>query len=350
MDALVTGGTGFIGANLVRALLAEGYTVRVLARPRSDRRALEGCPVEIVSGDLLEPDSVRRAVQGCRLVFHVAADYRLWAPDPAVLYRNNVDGTRHVLDACAQADVERVVYTSTVGTLGIPEDGSLGTEATPVSLEAMVGPYKRSKFLAERVAEEFSRKGLPVVIVNPSAPVGPWDVKPTPTGQMILDFLRGRMFATLDTGLNLVHAGDVAMGHILAAEKGRVGEKYILGHRNCSLAEIFALLARITGLPAPRYRMPYPAAWLGALVLEGLARLTGTSPRVSLTAVRMARKRMYFSPEKAVRELGLPQTPVEQALRDAVEWFVAHGDASPRPSAHPRRWRGYPPASPAGRP
>lgn len=336
MDVLVTGGTGFVGANLVRALLVDGHRVRVLARPQSDRRALTGCPVELVAGDLLEPESLRGAMAGCRVVFHVAADYRLWAPDPSVLYRTNVDGTRNVLDAALRAEVERVVYTSTVGTLGIPKDGrpgTPGTETTPVRLEEMVGPYKRSKFLAERVAEEFAARGLPVVIVNPSAPVGPWDVKPTPTGQMIVDFLSGRMFATLDTGLNLVHVGDVARGHILAAEKGRVGEKYILGHQNCSLAEIFDLLAGVTGLPAPRMRVPYPMAWLGALVMEGVARLTGTRPRASLTAVRMARKPMYFSAEKAVRDLGLPQTPVEQALRDAVEWFVAHGYAPEPPNA-----------------
>ena len=333
MNVLVTGGTGFVGANLVRALLADGHQPRVLARPGSDRKALTGCPVEVVPGDLLEPDSLRRAVAGCRIVFHVAADYRLWTSDPAILYRTNIEGTRNVLESAVRAGVERVVYTSTVGTLGIPKNGLPGTETTPVSLEGMVGPYKRSKFLAERVAEEFAAKGLPVVIVNPSAPIGGWDVKPTPTGQMIVDFLRGRMFATLDTGLNLVHVADVARGHILAAEKGRVGEKYILGNHNCSLAEIFSLLARITGHPAPRVRVPYPVAWLGALVLEGMARLTGSPPRVSLTAVRMAKKRMYFSSEKAARELGLPQTPPEQALRDAVDWFVAHGYAPAPPKA-----------------
>lgn len=337
MDILVTGGTGFVGANLVRALLADGHSVRVLARPQSDRRALAGCPVEVVPGDLLDRNSLGRAVTGCRVVFHVAADYRLWTRTPSALYRANVDGTRNVLEACARAEVERVVYTSTVGALGIPEDGRPGAETTPARLEEMVGPYKRSKFLAERVAEEYAARGVPVVIVNPSAPVGPWDVKPTPTGQMIVDFLRGRMVATLDTGLNLVHVRDVARGHILAAEKGRIGEKYILGHQNCSLAEIFALLARITGLPAPRHRVPYAVAWLGALVMEAVARLTGTPPRASLTAVRMAKKRMYFSPEKAVRELGLPQTPVEQALRDAVAWFVAHGYAPPPPSTRDLR-------------
>jgi dihydroflavonol-4-reductase len=338
VDVLVTGGTGFVGANVARALVAEGYRVRVLARPASDRRALAGCSAEVVAGDLLEPDSLRRAVGGCRMVFHVAADYRLWAPDPGVLYRTNVDGTRNILDAAMRADVERVVYTSSVGTLGIPGDGRPGTETTPVSLAMMVGHYKRSKFLAERVAEEFAEKGLPLVIVNPSAPVGRWDVKPTPTGQMIVDFLKGRMFATLDTGLNVVHVEDVARGHILAAEKGRVGEKYILGHRNCSLREIFELLSRITGLPAPRVRVPYGLALLGAVVGEAAARFTGKPPRASLTAVRMARKRMYFSAEKAVRELGLPQTSVEGALGDAVEWFVAHGYAPAPPGARATGW------------
>lgn len=338
MDVLVTGATGFVGANLVRALLADGAGVRVLARRTSSLKALTGCPVEMVHGDILEPDSLRRAVAGCRLVFHVAADYRLWAPDPGALHRINVDGTRNILEASAQAGVGRVVYTSSVGTLGIPGDRRPGTETSPVSLTDMVGPYKRSKFLAERLAQDYAARGLPVVIVNPSNPIGPWEVKPTPTGQMVVDFLRGRMFGTLDTGLNLVHVADVARGHIRAAQAGRVGEKYILGNRNCSLAEIFASLARITGLPAPRMRVPYALIWLVALANEGAARLTRRPPRVPLTGVRMARKHMYFSAEKAVRELGLPQTPVEQALEDAVDWFVAH-DYAPPPPAY-RRSRG----------
>ncbi|MFQ5897486.1 MAG: hopanoid-associated sugar epimerase [Candidatus Methylomirabilia bacterium] len=334
MRALVTGGTGFVGANLVRELLADGYTVRVLVRAQSSRRALEGCHVELVEGDLLDPESLSRAVAGANVVFHVAADYRLWVPDPEILYRTNVDGTRHLLEACAEAAIERVVCTSTVGTLGVPKSGLPGTESTPVGIDEMVGPYKRSKFLAERLAEEFALKGLPVVIVNPSAPVGPWDVKPTPTGRMIVDFLLGRMFATLDTGLNLVHVRDVARGHILAAEKGRVGEKYILGHQNCSLEAIFGVLARITGLPPPRHRVPYPLAWLAALTMEGVSRLNGRPPRASLTAVRMAKKRMFFDPSKAVKELGLPTSPVEQALEDAVQWFVSHGHA-PAPPRQP---------------
>jgi dihydroflavonol-4-reductase len=324
-DALVTGGTGFVGASVVRELLADGASVRVLARPRGDRRAVEGLPVELVEGDLGDPGSLRRAVHGVAHVFHVAADYRLWAPDPQRLYRTNVDGTRAMLQAAVDAGAKRIVYTSTVGALGLPHDGLPGTEDTPTSLAAMVGPYKASKFLAEQLALEFARAGAPVVIVNPSAPVGPWDVKPTPTGQMLVDFLEGRMFASLDTGLNLVHVRDVARGHLLAAERGRLGEKYILGHRNVALHDIFRMLAELTGLRPPRLRIPYAVAWLAAVGMEGAARMTRRAPRVSLTAVRMARKRMYFSPAKAVRELGLPQTDVREALREAVEWFQRWG-------------------------
>jgi len=330
LDALVTGGTGFVGANLVRELLREGRSVRVLARPRGDRRAIAGLDVEVCEGDLLDPASLRRAVTGVGVVFHVAADYRLWARDAEELHRANVGGTRAILQAAAEAGVSRVVYTSTVGALGIPKDGTPGTEGTPVSLADMVGPYKASKFLAEQVALGFAQQGLPVVIVNPSAPVGPWDVKPTPTGRMVVDFLRGKMFATLDTGLNLVHVRDVARGHVLAAERGKPGEKYILGNENLSLAEIGLLLAALTGIRPPRLRIPYAVAWLAAASMEAAARVTGGPPRVPLTAVRMARKRMYFSAAKAVRELGLPQTDVREALRDAAEWFAAHGYVGPR--------------------
>ena len=327
MKALVTGGTGFVGANVVRELLRDGRSVRVLARPGGDRRALAGLDVEIVEGDLLDPASLAKAVRGAGTVFHVAADYRLWARDPGALYRANVDGTRSLLQVCADAGVARVVYTSSVGTLGVPADGGPGVETTPVALADMVGPYKRSKFLAEHVALDFARAGLPVVVVNPSAPIGPWDVKPTPTGQMVVDALRGRLFATVDTGLNLVHVRDVARGHLLAEAHGRVGEKYILGHAagNLSLAAIGRLIADVAGCRAPRVRIPYAVAWCAAACSEGFARLTGGVPRVPLNAVRMARKRMFFSPAKAVRELGLPQTDVRDAVHDAVEWFFQHG-------------------------
>jgi dihydroflavonol-4-reductase len=331
MDVLVTGGTGFVGANLVRELLADGRTVRVLARKGGDRTALEGCAVEIAEGDLLDPSSLKAAVTGVKRVYHVAADYRLWARDARELYRANVDGTRHILSAAAEGGAERIIYTSTVGALGIPKDGSPGDETSPVGLEDMVGPYKASKFLAERVAEEWAGRGAPIVIVNPSAPLGPWDVKPTPTGQMVVDFLRGKMLGSIDTGLNIVHVRDVARGHILAADRGRVGQKYVLGNQNLSLIEIFRALAGLTGLPPPRFRVPYGVAWLAALCMEGAALVSGGTPQVPLNAVRMGRKRMYFSAAKAVRELGLPQTPAEDALRDAVGWFVGRGYA-PRPT------------------
>src|SRR5438067_1532243 len=256
-DVLVTGGTGFIGANIVRELVAAGAGVRVLARPDGDRRALDGLKVEIAEGDLTDAASLRRAVSGVPAVYHAAADYRLWTPDPAALYRANVDGTRSVLEAAGQAGVTRVVYTSSVGALGIPKDGTPGTEQTPVTLADMVGDYKRSKFLAEQVALDFARRGLPVVVVNPSAPVGPWDVKPTPTGKIVVDFVKGNMPAYLDTGLNLVDVQDVAHGHLLACEKGRAGERYILGAENRTLQEIFEDLAGITGRAAPKIRIPY---------------------------------------------------------------------------------------------
>jgi dihydroflavonol-4-reductase len=307
--------------------------VRVLARPRSDRRALEGCAVEIAEGDLLDPASLRRAVADARHVYHTAADYRLWAPDLRELYRANVDGTRHLLQAAAEAGAERIVYTSTVGAVGIPKDGTPGDETTPVTLADMVGAYKSSKFLAERVADEWAARGAPVVIVNPSAPIGPWDVRPTPTGQMIVDFLNGKMIGSVDTGLNVVHVRDVSRGHILAAQNGRVGERYILGHRNLPLLEIFRMLSSLTGVPAPRFRVPYAVAWLAAAAMEGVSRITRRPPAVPLTAVRMARKRMYFSSDKAIRELGLPQTPAETALKDAVDWFVERGYARTRRNA-----------------
>jgi dihydroflavonol-4-reductase len=331
----VTGGTGFVGANLVRELLADGHTVRVLARPGGDRRALDGCPVEIVEGDLLDPASLRRSVAGARHVYHAAADYRLWAPDARVIYRANVDGTRHLLRAAAEAGAERIVYTSTVGAVGIPKDGTPGDETTPVSLADMVGAYKASKFLAERVADEWAARGAPVIIVNPSAPIGPWDVKPTPTGHMIVDFMNRKMVGSVDTGLNVVHVRDVARGHILAAAKGRPGERYILGHRNLSLLEIFGMLSDLTGVPAPRFRVPYAVAWMAAAAMEGVACVTRRPPAVALTAVRMARKRMYFSADRAIRELGLPQTPAETALADAVAWFTQHGYVRARRSARP---------------
>ena len=332
MRALVTGGTGFVGSQVVRVLVEDGVDVRVLARSGSDRRALADLPVEFATGDLADPASLKAPLQGVEVLYHVAADYRLWAPDPAVLYRVNVGGTRALLLAAGAAGVSRIVYTSSVGTLGLPPDGRPGTEETLVRLEDMVGDYKRSKFLAEREAEAAAARGLPVVIVNPSAPIGPWDWKPTPTGRMLVDYLKGRMLAYLDTGLNLVHVQDVARGHLLAAVRGRPGERYILGHGegNLPLRAIFERLAPYTGIRAPRVRLPHRAALAIGAGAEWVARFRGTEPAVARTAVRMAAKRMFFDPSKALRELGLPQTPVDQALRDAVDWFWANGYAARR--------------------
>jgi dihydroflavonol-4-reductase len=277
-----------------------------------------------VAGDLGDAESLGRAVEGCELVFHVAADYRLWAKDPGGMYRSNVEGTRNVLEATMRAGVDRIVYTSTVGCVGFVEN-SLGDESTPVSLEDMTGNYKRSKFLAEREALGFAVRGLPVVIVNPTAPVGSHDVKPTPTGQTILDFMRGRMPAYLDTGLNVVDARETAEGHWLACEKGRAGERYILGSENLTLREIFGKLSAITGRPAPRVRIPWIAAYAAGVVSTGWANLTGEPPRAPLDAVRMAKKKMFVSTEKARRELGFNPSPAEKGLRNAVEWFDSNG-------------------------
>lgn len=333
MKALVTGSTGFVGANLVRELLKDGVAVRVLVRSESSRTTLEGLDVEVVVGDLQDRDSLRHALRGSQILYHVAARYSLSSKNAAETYRANVEGTRNILEAALEAGIERAVYTSTVGTLGTPKNGLPGTEDTPVTLDEMVGPYKRSKFLAEREAERIGRLGLPLVIVNPSAPVGPWDVKPTPTGRMIVDFLKGKMFGYIHTGLNLVHVRDVARGHILAAQKGRNGEKYILGNLNITLHEIFQRLEQISGTPAPRWKIPYPVAILAACASELSARLVRGEPQIPLIAVRMAGKMMFFDSSKAIRELQLPQTPAEDALQEAVEWYWAHGYA-------PRKKRG----------
>jgi len=322
---LVTGGTGFVGRAVVEELLAAGRTVRVLAR-NPGHPALTGLAVEVAVGDLRDPEALTRALADCTRLFHVAADYRLWVPDPAAMYASNVDGTRQLLTAAAAQGVERVVYTSTVGTLGNPGNGTPGTEDTPVHLEDMVGHYKRSKFLAEAVALDFARQGLPLVVVNPSTPVGPWDSRPTPTGQMIVDFLKRGMPAYLETGLNLIHVRDVAKGHLLAEAKGQVGEKYILGHENLSLSQIFQLLAELTNLPAPTLKLPYwPVLGLAYLDEFFATYIRRKPPRMPVTAIRMAKKFMYFDNRKAIQYLGLTLSPVRQALAEAVEWFREHG-------------------------
>lgn len=324
---LVTGGSGFVGRWVVTELLAAGREVRVLSRS-SDPPTLAGLEVEVVRGDLRDPPSLARALKGCRRVFHVAADYRLWVPDPGAMYATNVQGTRNLLLAAREAGVERLVYTSTVGTLGNPGDGTPGTEETPVSLAEMVGHYKRSKFLAEQEVLKFAREGFPVVLVHPSAPVGAWDARPTPTGQIIVDFLNRRLPAYLETGLNLVHVRDVAQGHLLAEAKGRLGEKYILGNENLSLSRIFQMLSELTGLPAPRVKLPYWPVLALAYANEFWASyISKQPPRMPLAGVQMARKFMYFDSSKAVRELGLPMTPVREALKEAVLWYKEHGYA-----------------------
>ena len=322
---LVTGATGFLGSHVVCRLLERGERVRVLVRPASLRQNLDGMDVEMVQGDLTDPASLRKAVSGCSRVYHIAADYRLWVPDRKVLYESNVIGTKNLLTVCGGAGIERMVYTSTVGALGFTHGGAPANEETPVSLDDMVGHYKRSKFLAEAEVRAAAKRGFPVVIVNPSTPVGSRDVKPTPTGQMIVDFLKGRMPAYVDTGLNLADVEDVAQGHLLAMERGRLGERYILGNQNLHLREILEILSRISGRPAPRVKLPRKVAMILAAVSTGMSRFTRKPPRIPWEAVRMTRKRMFFDSSKAVRELSLPQRPVEKALAKAVEWFRVHG-------------------------
>jgi dihydroflavonol-4-reductase len=325
MRALVSGATGFVGAAVARALLREGWTVRVLVRDGSDRSNLKELALEFAIGDLTDLKSLTRAIQDCGALFHVAADYRLGARDPSLLYLTNVEGTRNILEAARQAGVERTVYTSSVATMGIPPDGSPGDEQTPVGLAAMIGHYKRSKFLAEQAVLEAARAGLSVVIVNPSTPVGPGDVKPTPTGQLVLDAASGRMPAYVDTGLNIVHVDDVAAGHLLAYHRGRAGERYILGGEDLTLKEILAHIARLTGRKPPSVRLPYAAVLPIAYLAEAWAKISGRSGRVTLEGVRMSRKRMFFSSAKAMRELGYSFRPPAQAFDDAVRWFRERG-------------------------
>ena len=325
MKVLVTGATGFIGGNLARELWRRGDDVRALVRPGSNRLTIEDTVIVSVEGDILDRHSVDRAVQGCEAVFHVAAAYTFWSRDPAGVSRTNVEGTLNVLEAARQAGVSRTVYTSTVGTVGLPKEG-LGDEDTPLSPKSVHGHYKRSKFQAEQEALAMAAAGMPLVVVNPTAPVGPWDVKPTPTGKMVLDFLRRKIPAYLKTGMNLVDVADVVEGHILALEKGKSGERYILGNRNVSLKEIFDILSSLTGLPAPRIRAPY---WLVVGVGYADRFVEGTllrrEPAIPVEGVLASKTPAYVSCEKAVRELGQPQRPIEDALKQAVTWFTDHG-------------------------
>ena len=327
MTSLVTGATGFVGSAVVRALLDAGEVPRALVRAGSDRRNLDGLAVELAEGDLRDAASLARACRGCQALFHVAADYRLWVPRPAEIYAVNVDGTRALMEAAGAAGVARIVYTSSVATLGLNRDGRPADEATPVTLADMIGPYKRSKFLAEEVVRGMvSEAGLPAVIVNPSTPVGPRDIKPTPTGRMIVEAARGRIPAFVDTGLNVVHVDDVAAGHLLAFERGQIGARYILGGENLALAEILGTIARLRGRPPPRLRLPHGLVLPIAHAAEAWARLTGgAEPFVTVDGLRMSKKRMFFTSAKAETELGYRARPAEAALADAVTWFREAG-------------------------
>jgi dihydroflavonol-4-reductase len=330
MKVFVTGATGFIGASLVRELLKEGYSVKAMVRPASNRRNLDDLAhldLETWEGDLRDSASLMRGLKGCDTLYHAAADYRLWARSPAEIYETNVNGTRNIMEAALKCGLSRVVYTSSVATMGNPGNGNPGNETTPVTFAEMIGHYKKSKFLAEREVESFVARGVPLVIVNPATVIGEMDVKPTPTGKIIVDFLNRRMPAYLDTGLNLIDVEDCARGHILAARHGRIGEKYILGNENFTLRQILALMAESTGLPAPKVRLPYTPILIAAYVNEAISHWTGIAPLIPLAGVQMAGKYMFFDSSKAVRELGLPQKPVAVAIRRAIEWFRRNGYA-----------------------
>ena len=327
MKTLITGASGFVGSAVLLQLLQAGHSVRALLRPKSDQRNVDGLPVEIVHGDLTQPDSLSAALNECDALFHVAADYRLWVPRPDEMYETNVAGTRNLMLAAARAGLKRIVYTSSVATLGIASDGNPADEKTPVTFDDMIGHYKRSKFLAEAVVKRLADEdGLPVVIVNPSTPVGPRDIKPTPTGRVIVDAASGRIPAYVDTGLNLVHVDDVAVGHILAFERGAIGKRYILGAQNMTLKQILTQAATMAGRPPPKVRLPHNLVLPIAYLAEAWARFTnGGEPLVTVDGVRLAKKQMFFTYERAERELGFNPRPVEEGFRDAVDWFRHNG-------------------------
>ena len=333
MNCFVTGASGFIGANLVHELTVRGHQVKALVRPKSDLRGLAGAEYQKVEGDLSDKTRLKAAIRGCEWCFHVAANYRLWMRSYKSMYATNVDGTRNVLEAAISAGCERIIYTSTVGCIGLPEpvEGRVipSDETTPVSEAQMTNHYKRSKWQAEQIAAKLALQGNPIVIVNPTAPVGPRDVKPTPTGKVIVDFLRRKLPAYLDTGLNWVHVRDVAVGHILAAELGSLGQRYILGNAqgNWTMKEALDMLETMTGIPAPKTQMPFPIAMAFARLNEIFSAITGLAPKAPVAGVRMARYKMFFNPAKAIVDLGLPQTPPRQALADAVTWFRRNGYA-----------------------
>jgi dihydroflavonol-4-reductase len=328
MLAFVTGATGFLGSHVARLLAEQGADLRLLVRPTSSLKNLEGLKAETVTGDLRDPTSLQRAMAGCEAVFHVAADYRLWVRDPAEMYRSNLEGTRAILEASRTNNVRCVVYTSSVATIGFTGNGHLADEESPVKLADMIGHYKRSKFMAEQVALEAGRGGLRVVTVNPTTPVGEQDIKPTPTGRIVVDFLKRKFPAYVETGLNLVDVRECARGHIAAMEKGKSGERYILGGENLTLKQILDKLAAISDLPSPTVKLPYAVAYLAGAVDEVFSgRLLGREPRATIETVRMGRKKMWATSGKAERELGWKTIPVDNALRRAVQWFQANGYA-----------------------
>jgi dihydroflavonol-4-reductase len=324
MKVLLTGATGFVGGAVARTLVKNGIDVRVLTRAGADLQNIQHLTVERVEGDLRDQTSLRTSLTGCRQRDHVAAHSALWAKDPSIFYDINVTGTKNLLEAARDVGTERIVYCSTIGAIGLPSGGGLGTEETPVSLDQMAGHYKRSKYLAEQEVIKLAKAGLQVVIVNPSAPVGAGDVKPTPTGQVIVDFMKGRMPAYIETGMNIVDVDDVAAGHLLAMEKGRIGERYILGNTNLMLREVFEILSRLTGIKAPTIELPRLAILPLAYLNQWISNLTGQSPRIPLEGVKMAKYTMHYDCSKAIRELGIPHTPPEVALEKAIRWFRDH--------------------------
>ena len=326
MTTLITGANGFLGSAVLRQLLEQGVPVRAMVRPGSDRRNFADIDVEIIEGDLTDIESLKRAIRNCNTLFHIAADYRLWIPDPEVMYQTNVDGTRNIITTACDAGVEKIVYTSSVATLGLNDDGTPADEETPVSIDNMFGHYKRSKFLAEEEVKNLVReRGCPVTIVNPSTPVGPRDIKPTPTGKIVLDTIRGRMPAYVDTGLNIVHVDDVAKGHLLALEKGEIGERYILGGDNMTLASILEYICVSQNMKPPTIKLPHnlvlPIAWC----MEQIAKITKKEPRATVDSVRMSKKLMYFSSNKAKKKLGYQTRPGVEGLKDAIDWFNKEG-------------------------
>lgn len=325
--AFLTGATGFVGAAVARQLAAHGYSLRALTRPGNDRRNLHGLDdVTLVEGDLTQPETYANALVGCDALFHVAADYRIWVPDPAAMNRVNVQGTQSLMEAALNARLPRIVYTSSVATLGVRKEGAPADETSPVTLDDMIGTYKHSKFLAEETVRNLiAQRGLPCVIVNPSTPIGPRDLKPTPTGRIIVEAMNGRMPAYVDTGLNVVHVDDVAMGHWLAFERGKIGERYILGGTNLGLGDILGMIAAIVQRPAPRFRLPIGPLYPLAIGAQLYARLSGKEPFATVDGLRMAKKKMFFTSAKAQRELGYLARPAQEALADAVQWFQENG-------------------------